>query len=360
VELCKFCYKILKTGWIGNKCVVCCNIFEKIPEMVSEIVSKLSEIEFDTFQVGARSRGSFRAMQEYLEFLGIENTIKKEFNSMVASELSSKLGKELSQTPDVKILFDLEDMNWKIEIRPVYIFGRYIKRIRNISQTRWLCRNCMGRGCQLCDFRGKKYVASVEELIAKPMVEVFGARDGILHGAGREDVDARMLGTGRPFIIELIDPMRRRVDLQELQDKVNESCKPKVEVRDLRYAEAREIRRIKGERFRKLYRVKVVFDSEIEEETLKKAIEGLSHREIRQRTPKRVEHRRSDRVRVRKTYRIRSLVFKRDVAVLEVEAEAGLYIKELISGDDGRTQPNLASLVGCGAWVEKLDVIAVY
>ena len=31
---------------------------------------------------------------------------------------------------------------------------------------------------------------------------------GFLHAAGREDIDVRMLGTGRPFIYEAIDPRR--------------------------------------------------------------------------------------------------------------------------------------------------------
>jgi len=34
-----------------------------------------------------------------------------------------------------------------------------------------------------------------------------------LHGMGREDVDARMLGRGRPFIIEIKEPRRRHFDL---------------------------------------------------------------------------------------------------------------------------------------------------
>ena len=38
---------------------------------------------------------------------------------------------------------------------------------------------------------------------------------------------------------------------------------------------------------------------------------------------------------------------------------AGLYIKELVSGDDGRTVPSLASVLGVPARVLELDVIEV-
>ncbi|MFB6172251.1 MAG: tRNA pseudouridine(54/55) synthase Pus10, partial [Haloarculaceae archaeon] len=39
--------------------------------------------------------------------------------------------------------------------------------------------------------------------------------------------------------------------------------------------------------------------------------------------------------------------------------EGGLYVKELVSGDEGRTDPSLAGLLGVGATVTALDVLAV-
>ena len=48
------------------------------------------------------------------------------------------------------------------------------------------------------------------------------------------------------------------------------------------------------------------------------------------------------------------------VAVIEIEAEAGLYIKELVSGDEGRTKSSLSELLGVESKVEKLDVLDVF
>jgi tRNA pseudouridine synthase 10 len=45
--------------------------------------------------------------------------------------------------------------------------------------------------------------------------------------------------------------------------------------------------------------------------------------------------------------------------VLRVQGQAGLYIKELVSGDDGRTRPSLAELLGVPSKVSELDVIGV-
>jgi tRNA pseudouridine synthase 10 len=46
-------------------------------------------------------------------------------------------------------------------------------------------------------------------------------------------------------------------------------------------------------------------------------------------------------------------------ATVEVHGEGGLYIKELVSGDEGRTEPSLAGALGVAATVETLDVIDV-
>jgi tRNA pseudouridine synthase 10 len=42
-----------------------------------------------------------------------------------------------------------------------------------------------------------------------------------------------------------------------------------------------------------------------------------------------------------------------------VTGEAGLYIKELISGDSGRTKPSLSEILGKSACVSSLDVVQV-
>jgi tRNA pseudouridine synthase 10 len=46
-------------------------------------------------------------------------------------------------------------------------------------------------------------------------------------------------------------------------------------------------------------------------------------------------------------------------ATVEIHGAGGLYVKELVSGDDGRTEPSLAGLLGVDARVTDLDVLAV-
>jgi len=76
-------------------------------------------------------------------------------------------------------------------------------------------------------------------------------------------------------------------------------------------------------------------------------------------TPTRVSHRRADKLRLRRVYSADLIEVKGRLARINVKGESGLYIKELIFGDGGRTQPNLAEILRVDAIVEELDVIDV-
>ncbi|HZU98241.1 MAG TPA: tRNA pseudouridine(54/55) synthase Pus10, partial [Planctomycetota bacterium] len=81
--------------------------------------------------------------------------------------------------------------------------------------------------------------------------------------------------------------------------------------------------------------------------------------EVQQRTPGRVERSRADLVRARRILSLASrLVSPREVEV-ELACEAGTYVKELVSGDEGRTTPCLASMLGVPIRVAELDVLEV-
>lgn len=62
-------------------------------------------------------------------------------------------------------------------------------------------------------------------------------------------------------------------------------------------------------------------------------------------------------MRKRKVYDARLVSF--EVPIVEFKCDGGLYIKELISGDGGRTIPSLSELLGTEAKVKELDVVDV-
>jgi len=226
------------------------------------------------------------------------------------------------------------------------------------------CYDCDGTGtrdgddCDTCDGTGYIVDESVEELLRPAFVEATDGESATLHGAGREDVDALMLGDGRPFVMEVESPRRRGVDTDALQSEVNERADGKVEARELQRVEGSVVERVKSLDASKRYRARVSFSEPVAQDALEDALETLVG-VVEQRTPSRVDRRRADKVREREVYEATGDAEEGRGATVELHTQGGLYVKELVSGDEGRTETSLASLLGVEATVEELDVLAV-
>jgi len=280
--------------------------------------------------------------------------IKTALNRALRSRLSERLNAQ-ADTEDPDVIFEIDHIKGRVfyRIKSLALCGRYRKEVRTIPQTRWWCTKCRGRGCEHCGHTGKMYPTSVEEIVSAPIMRVASGRKTKFHGAGREDIDVRMLGEGRPFVLEIINPKVRTLDLEALQDEINKD--ERVHVYDLRPCEKARIEKLKNTKYRKTYRAhidKKLSNNEIE------LIEKKLETEIRQRTPIRVSHRRSDKIRKRKVYKVRGNNNK--TTVLEIYCDGGLYIKELISGDEGRTNPSVSSILGTHVRCTALDVLEVH
>ncbi|HIE31402.1 MAG TPA: tRNA pseudouridine(54/55) synthase Pus10 [Methanosarcinales archaeon] len=344
-----------------GRCWVCNGLFEELDTWVSRGLEALGGCEYESFLVGTRLSGLLSENEELLwEIVGTDyaEPLKSELNREVGKRIAEKTNRSVDFTkPDVVAILDLTKEMVRLQIRSVYICSRYKKLVRGIPQTRWSCRTCRGRGCEECGFTGQMSVESVEELVATDVIEAMSAVDIVFHGAGREDVDARMLGDGRPFVIEVKEPRKRSIDLARLEQEINEHCEGKIVVSDLRFVDREMVRRLKSKRHDKVY-LATVSCAGVDQDTLVRALDDITGM-IRQRTPSRVVHRRADLVRERKVYSVLLESFSVDCAVIRIECEAGLYVKELISGDDGRTMPSLAGAVGADMVVTALDVVAI-
>jgi tRNA pseudouridine synthase 10 len=181
----------------------------------------------------------------------------------------------------------------------------------------------------------------------------------VLHGAGREDIDARMIGSGRPFVMEVVAPKIRAVELEDTEAAINRSAEGRVSVSLSRWVDRAEVEIIKSAKAHKKYRILVEVDGLLSTETFQNALSALSGVTIRQRTPERVAHRRADKIRERTVIGIELVGVEDGKFVVEVIGESGLYIKELISGDGGRTTPSLTEILRLPARVTSLDVVLV-
>lgn len=346
------------------RCSVC--LGEMRPENLERWAVKAAEAlgdrEYSTFLVGTKMSGLLAENEELLLADGGSKhaePFKSELNREVGKLIAAKTGKQVDlNRPDVVAHLNLEKGDVELQVAPIFIRGRYRKLVRGIPQTRWPCRECRGRGCPRCEGTGRMYQESVDELIKPAVIEAAKAEDTVFHGAGREDIDARMLGTGRPFVVEAVNPKARSIDLARLQEEINRRAEGKVEVLDLAPTDAATVEYLKEAAFEKTYSALVRFGAEVSEEKLKSVLKELIGN-VDQRTPTRVSHRRADKHRIRKVYSADLEEVAGQTARIRIKGDSGLYIKELISGDGGRTRPNLADALRVDAVVIELDVIDV-
>jgi len=344
-------------------CWICEGLFERVEEWATRTAAAAQGIEFNSYLFGVRLTPRLGQMETVLAerfSSGLSEPLKHAFNREVGKAFEAQLGRGTVNLthPHLAFIIDLPQDAIELRILPLYIYGRYRKLVRGIPQTFWPCRRCRGRGCETCNFTGKQYPESVEELISAPFLEAARSNQAHLHGAGREDIDARMLGTGRPFVLEVASPKCRGVDLASLERRVNDAAVDKVSISGLQFVSRETVALVKEANANKEYRALVAFESEIQPDTLTEAVANLVGT-VQQRTPQRVAHRRADRLRERRLLEAEGTLLSPSQAELRLRSEGGLYIKELVSGDDGRTNPNLTAVIGVPACVLELDVVAV-
>lgn len=356
-----------------TKCDICSDIFKEIDSSLLDLVCEkidFLEVEFDTFVVGCKLPKEIVEKDALIsEKLGLDvEILKREVNREMGKILEKNLPQEVDfDKEDVIIMADFRKMlkedvenpvQVRIQINPIFIEGRYNKLVRNIPQTKWPCRKCKGRGCEACNFTGKQYPESVEELLSETALKYSKGYEAKFHGAGREDIDVRMLGDGRPFVLEIKEPRIRKLDLEKIEREANEAALGKTAYHNLKYTVRKrkaEIKTSSPDTY-KVYRALVECEDEIREEDLNKL---QSLHTIQQRTPIRVSHRRADKIREKEVKELSCKYINPHSFEMIIKTEGGLYIKELISSDEGRSKPSVSEVLGTQAICAELDVIEV-
>ncbi len=446
-------------------CPFCENLFEEVELLTDVIEDALQGYDIQKLQIGARFPKDQIEDEEGLRkqyAAGGSDALKPSLVKEISTQLSERLTtvEIVNDKPDILALIDVLTLTVTLDVRSTYIYGRYRKHERGIPQTRWPCRACKGRGCAKCNDTGQQYPSSVQDLIGNPIIEFFEGREHAFHGMGREDIDVRCLGRGRPFVLEIKEPKRWDIDYDAAMKVVNEKADGAIEITDVRRSNRSEVVRVKDTPAEKSYTIRflvepltqpeldvltapldltkedvqqrgrgrrkhrrrgdkkdnpkkplqrveptILEESELkkmkkaelvdlcverdcastgvkadlivqllatnpqpveplplpDEATILNIIEKLEGVNLAQRTPERVAHRRADLVRRRKVIETRDASVEIDASgSISVEftlrCESGTYVKETVHGDDGRTQPSIASLIKAKCTVEWLDV----
>lgn len=233
---------------------------------------------------------------------------------------------------------------------PLYLGGRYNKYSRELSQTPWLVDG------------ERRIESSVQELITDIVQKWIVADKIVFSASGREDVDVKMLGTGRPFVLEVLNPRRSVWSLDEIraiENEINGNTKD-IAVRDLQIVSKSDTQYLKeGEEMkRKSYSALCIVKKQLTEADLEK-LKLTKDLKINQKTPLRVLHRRPLAIRPRIIHNIEGEILSDNRLKLYLETQAGTYVKEFVHSDFGRTVPSLGSILGTDADILELDVESV-
>jgi tRNA pseudouridine synthase 10 len=345
-------------------CFLCEGKFQFLDGLIQKALQAIANYEYTTFLVGVELPVAVEERED--EFKAAFNvshgeSIRHEFGRLLGKGMAEQTGKTVEyKKPDMVVIANPFTEQVRVQVNPLFVAGRYRKLVRDIPQSKWFCSSCRGKGCEKCGGTGKMYPESVEELVSKPLLETAEGEKTAFHASGREDIDARMLGSGRPFVIEISKPKKRFLDLGKLEAAVNANAVGKVKVSSLRFTNKDVVRRLKkAESAQKEYRVLIAFENKVSEEDLRLLEEKLSNVLVRQQTPLRVLHRRADLTREKYIYEVKVKKVSLKRAEMQIRCQGGLYVKELVSGDEGRTMPNVSELLGNRAKPLKLDVLNV-
>ncbi len=345
---------------VKKNCFLCRDYFEKIEYFAEFISIGLKKYDFETFLIGCKIPLELKRKEEELwETYGFEETepMKSEINRLIGKKVSTLIKKRVDfKRPHINAVINLEKEHLNLYINSIFIFGKYNKLERGIAQTRTYCPICKGRGCSKCNWEGRLYKESVQELLAKKFLKFTKGTDTKFHGCGREDVDARCFGK-RPFVMEILEPEIRKINLKKLQKEINKKNKGRVKIFNLRFSNKNEIRKLKEAKPDKVYRIILKLEKKISRNELKKLDKLVGV--IKQRTPIRVEKRRANLIRKRKLKSISWKKLSNNKLRLTLKTEAGFYVKEFITGDEGRTKPNVSEVLNQKVEWENLDVLKV-
>ena len=338
------------------------------------VADALADVTFETFQIGTRPPEEIIDNDHALrEEAGLPAEAGVTFNAVVNAAVGDRLEdrtgtRQESDRPDVVVVLDIVGEGVEVQLNPVYLYGRYRKLESGLVQRVRQCPDCDGTGtveaddgtvaCERCDGRGR--FLSVEELVAWPIRDAMDASEVVFQTAGREGVDALMLGSGRPFVLEVTEPRQRVVDPTDIVTEIREAASGRVEVVQLKFASPDIVGFVTQNPFQQRFELTVEFTDPIAEEAFDDAVDSLDGLTIRRHL------RLEDLARGQRPHKVvrqlQDVVGKwRDerTATLAFEIDPGIDPTSIATGDGGETEPSLTELLETPVDVVEVAVIAV-
>lgn len=202
---------------VPKKCHVCKGVFDELGVHCDEMVRLVYSRQFSTFLIGATLKPSVldaddnvRARYRLRGTQSAKSDITATLSKMFARRTHARA---TSTLPDITLRVDLRNSSVSVESRSIVIEARYTKESPGLPQKGERCGVCSGKGCLRCAYRGIIGVSSVEGKISEFLCDVTSSKQAKFLWCGSEDPMSTVVGRGRPIIVRLVCPSRRRAAL---------------------------------------------------------------------------------------------------------------------------------------------------
>ena len=336
--------KKLKNGRESNhSCYICKNLFDNLDHFLKLMLDSSFDYKFRTFSIGTIIKPSIvdrdDALKSEFKLRGIDG-IKSDITKELV-KLFSKKTKKITNYIDPDIIFtvNLKEPSCNLYSKPIVISGRYTKSKRGYSQKQKSCDNCSGKGCRTCNFHGISEFNSVEGVISKLIFKKFGGTTTKFTWIGGEDKSSLVLGSGRPFIVKLQNPLKRKITLSDYASDF-------ISIFNLKIIDDSPKTPLK---FSSLATIKISTDSKFDAENLKK-LKNLKNSPI-------IVSEKSGRSYEKKIFDINYKKTSDQIILVKIRVEGGLPIKRFVIGND--VTPNISETIGTHCIPEEFDFLEI-
>ena len=336
--------KKLKNGRESNhSCYICKNLFDNLDHFLKLMLDSSFDYKFRTFSIGTIIKPSIvdrdDALKSEFKLRGIDG-VKSDITKELV-KLFSKKTKKIANYIDPEIIFtvNLKEPSCNLHSKPIVISGRYTKSKRGYSQKQKSCDNCSGKGCRTCNFHGISEFNSVEGVISKLIFKKFGGTTTKFTWIGGEDKSSLVLGSGRPFIVKLQNPSKRKI---KLSDFISDF----ISIFNLKIIDDSPKTPLK---FSSLATIKISTDSKFDTENLKK-LKNLKNSPI-------IVSEKSGKSYEKKIFDINYKKTSDQIILVKIRVEGGLPIKRFVIGND--VTPNISETIGTHCIPEEFDFLEI-
>ncbi len=202
----------VSTAVSAEGCHICGGLMGRLEDEAEAVARTVERYQFKSFAVGVTMPEGVQEREDELRAdlkLRGSETVRTQAARLIAERVARVLGKKIDRSrPDLTLVVDVATGKAAVSSKSLFYYCRYSKPA-GVSQKRELCGNCSGQGCEKCRKTGLEAGPSVEGSLRQKFSGICGSENMKFTWIGSEDKDSKVYPPGRPFVVELKNPVRR-------------------------------------------------------------------------------------------------------------------------------------------------------